>query len=184
MRRAAVTGLVRGRQGGVGDDERGDGRPSADERSAAAGSPGRGVAGAGGEGEAGDDDRGDESPGDGLEDPGHREAGGVAAGECGGDLDGERDDQDGPGDPHDHGEGVDEGLGRDALAVEGPADLRGGGNVVREGPADEVPQRPRDAADQDGEQHEGAEAFDDAGDVGSWVRLARRWQCRCPITVM
>jgi hypothetical protein len=86
-----------------------------------------------------------------LEHPGYREVGGVATGECGGHFDDERDDQDGPGDPDDHGESVDEGLIGDALAVEGSADLRRVGNVVREGPADEVPKRPGDGADEDGE---------------------------------
>jgi hypothetical protein len=97
------------------------------------------VARAGGEGEAGDDDGGNESAGDGLEDPCDGEAGGVVAGECGGDLDGDRRHEGGPGDPDDDGEGVDEGLVGDALAVEGAADLGGGGNVVWKGPADEVP---------------------------------------------
>jgi hypothetical protein len=75
----------------------------------------------------------------------------MASGECGGDLDRQGDHQDSPRDPHDHGEGVDECLVGDALAVKGPADLRRAGNVVWERPADEVPQRPRDAADEQGE---------------------------------
>jgi hypothetical protein len=63
----------------------------------------------------------------------------VASRECGGDFDDERDHQDSPRNPHDHGEGVDEGLVGDALAIEGSADLRRAGNVVWEGPSDEVP---------------------------------------------
>ena len=60
----------------------------------------------------------------------------------------------------------------------------GAGNVVWEGPADEVPQRPGDADDQDDEQHEGSEALDDVDEAGHGLRLARRWRCRCPVTVM
>ena len=131
------------------------------------------------QGEAGDDDRGDEPPGDGLEDPGDREVGGVAAGERGGDLDREGGDEGGPGGPDHDGERVDEALGGDALAVEGPADLAGGGKVVRERPADEVPQRPGHAGHQADEHAEGGEPFDETGEAGHLI-LARPWRFRPP----
>ena len=124
-----------------------------------------------GEGEEGDQHGGDEPPGQGLEDAGQGQARGVLPGEGGGDLDGDRGDEDGPGEPDHHGQGVDEGLVGDAVAVEGATDLAGGGDVVREGPADEVPQRPRDAGDQDGQERQGGETLEDASDPGHGTAL-------------
>jgi hypothetical protein len=121
-----------------------------------------GVGGSGGERQAGDGHGGDEAAGERLEDPGEGEAAGATPREGGGDLCGQRGHERGPGEPDHHGEGVDEGLGRDAVVVEGPADQGGGGHVVREGPADEVPQRPRDPGYEGGEKGEGAEVPDDA----------------------
>ena len=72
----------------------------------------------------------------------------------------------------------------DALAVEGPADLRRAGNVVWEGPADEVPQRPRDAADEGGEQHEGTETLGDAGEAGHGLPPCSAVAVPVPETVM
>ena len=71
----------------------------------------------------------------------------------------------------------------DALAVEGAADLGGAGNVVREGPADEVPQRPGDAGDQGGEQDEGGEALDDPNDAGHGSSPCSAVAVPVPVTV-
>jgi hypothetical protein len=181
-RHGSVDRVGVGRQGRVGEDERGD-RPTANERTTGTRSSGRGVARAGGEGEAGDDDSGDESAGDGLEDPGNGKAGGVVPGECGGDLDSDRRHEGGPGDPDDDSEGIDEGLVGDALAVEGAADLVGAGNVVWEGPAHEVPERPGDAGDQGGEQHESGEALDDPDKAGHGLAPCSAVAVPVPVTV-
>ena len=137
-----------------------------------------GVAWAGGECQAGDGHGGDEAAGERLEGPGEGEAAGATPREGGGDLGCQRGHERDPGEPDHHGEGVDEGLGGDAVVVEGPADLGGGGHVVREGPADEVPQRPRDASDERDQERQGAETLGDAGEAAAHVsRLARRWPC-------
>jgi hypothetical protein len=106
------------------------------------------VADSRGERQTGDQDGGDQRAGERLKDTGERESPGVAAGNGGGDLGGEGNDQNGPRDPDHCGEGVDEGLRRDPLAVEGSANLGGGREVMREGPADEVPERPGNAGRQ------------------------------------
>jgi len=137
----------------------------------------------GGKGEAGDDDCCDEASGERLEDAGDREAPGAPAGERGGDLGGDRGDKYRPGDPHHDRQDVDEGPPGDAVLGEHVADLTGGGDVVRERPADVVPQRPGDAGNEGSEEREGAEAFGEAcgtGHVtGLHVRvLAGPWRCR------
>ena len=99
---------------------------------------------------------------DGLEDPGHGQVPGPATREGGRDLNSKGGEERGPGDPDDDGEGVDESLVRDSLVIEHPTDLGRRGHVVRKGPADEMPERPRDGPDDDDEEYESAEAFDDS----------------------
>ncbi len=115
--------------------------------------------------------------------PGDGQVGWVASGEGGGDLDRQRGDQGGPGEPDHHGQGVDEGLGRDALAVEGAADLGGARHVVRERPADEVPQRPGDPAHEGGEQHQGAEPLGDANEPAHGAPPCSAVAVPVPLTV-
>jgi hypothetical protein len=137
----------------------------------AGGGPGR-------EGEAGDHDGGDEAAGEGLEDAGDREAPGAPSRQRGGDLGGDRGDEDGPGDPHHHRQRVDEGASRDPVAVERVADLCCGGDVVREGPADVVPQRPGDAGHEGGEEDERPEPFGEVFEPGHVRVLALPWRCQ------
>ena len=90
----------------------------------------------------------------------------MPAGQGGGDLNEEGGDEGGPAEPHHDGQGVDEGLGGNALTVERPAHLGGRGDVVRKGPADEVPERPGHPDYQAGEQGERSETFDQLRDLG------------------
>jgi hypothetical protein len=118
------------------------------------------VAGPGCQRQDGDENGGDEPSGDRLEDPGNREPGGVPAGQSSGKLDDDGHDKHGPGDPNHHGESVDKGLIGDALLVQGVAYLSRGGQVVWEGPADEMPQRPGDPNHEAGEETKGADTLE------------------------
>jgi hypothetical protein len=107
------------------------------------------------DGEDGDDDRGYEPTSERLEEAGQRQPRHASPGEGGRELSGDRDHQDCPGNPDHQGQGVHKGLVGNALLVEGAADLARGRDMMRKGPANEVPQGPRDSDDQCEEEHEG-----------------------------
>jgi hypothetical protein len=118
------------------------------------------VAGSRNEGQGADDDGGHEMAGNWLKDSRHRQVSGMATREGGGDLGDKSDDERGPGNPDDDGERIDQGLVRDALAIEGSTHLAGRGDAVRERPAHEVPQRPRDPRYHDDKKCQGSETLE------------------------